>query len=129
MSDGERRPYGPLTVASYAVVVLLAVELAVWGAFLVPVRGLGVPLPVAPLVAVAGNLGLAVAGARLLRSRAGCVPPVLLWLGIALTAGTRTHGDLVVPGTPMGYVFLFGGFAAALVGLVVGPTPAGRGRR
>lgn len=112
----------------FGLVVVLAVELAVWEAFLVAARPLGWPLPVAALLAVVGNVGLGTAGARALRSRWGAVVPGILWLAIALTLGSgRTEGDRIVPDTLRGLAFLLlGTLAAAGVAGSAGAKPTPR---
>lgn len=113
---------------AYALVLVLAVELAVWGAFLVAARPLGTDLPLAALVAVVGNVALGVAGARVLGSRTGAVIPGVLWLGIALLLGSgRPEGDAIVPQTFRGLAFLLLGTiaAAGVVGSVRGGTAPG----
>ena len=95
--------------AAYALVLALTVLLALWGAFLVPFRVSGTLVPVSWLLAVAGNVVLGTAGGRLY-GRAGAVVPMLLWLVVALTLGSRrAEGDLVVPGSTTGLVFLLVG--------------------
>lgn len=115
-------------VASYALVVVLAVEAAVWESFLVGARPLGTTLPVAALLAAVGNVGLGVSGARVLRRRAGAAVPGLIWLVIALELGSkRTEGDLVVPDSGRGVAFLVVGALTAAV--VVGASrPRGEAR-
>jgi hypothetical protein len=106
--------------AAYALVIVLAVEVAVWGAALVAARPFGQPLPVAALVAGVGNVSLGIAGARVLRRRLGAVIPGIIWLVIALGLGMQTtEGDLIVPGTFRGLCFLLVGTVAAagVVGL------------
>lgn len=116
------------TYAPYALVLVLAVLLALWGAFLVPLRFGATPLPVSWFIALGGNLALGVAGGRLL-GRPGALVPGLLWLAIALTLGTkRGEGDLVVPGTTMGLVFLLVGAVAAAVAYGVASPGARTGR-
>ena len=111
------------TAFSYALVLVLTVELAVWEAFLVGARVFGQPLPVSALLAGVANIGLGVAGARVLRRRVGAVLPGVIWLGIALTLGTkRAEGDLVVTGSFRGLAFLLVGTVAAAA--VVGVTGA-----
>ena len=95
--------------AAYALVLALTVLLALWGAFLVPFRVSGTLVPVSWLLALAGNVVLGTAGGRLY-GRAGAVVPMLLWLVVALTLGSRrAEGDLVVPGSTTGLVFLLVG--------------------
>ena len=116
----ERAPAEPpappgraLTAASYALVLVLTVLVALWGAFLVPLRVGSVPLPLSWVVAVVGNGALGWAGGRLL-GRPGAAGPGLLWLAIALTLGSRrAEGDLVVPGSVPGLVYLLLGAVAS----------------
>ena len=104
---------GPALVAAYLLVLLLAVLLALWGAFLVPLRLGTVPLPVSWVVAAVGNGALGWAGGRLL-GRAGAAGPGIVWVVIALTLGSRrAEGDLVVPGSVPGLVFLLVGAVAS----------------
>lgn len=114
--------------AAYALVLVLTVELAVWEAFLVSARPLGIAFPVAAAVAVPGNVALGVAGARVVGHRAGAVVPGALWLAIALVLGTRRHeGDLIVTNTFRGLAFLLGGtLAAAAATSATGIRRAGR---
>jgi hypothetical protein len=112
------------TYASYALVVVLAVLLALWGAFLVPLRFGATPVPLSWLVAAAGNLALGFAGGRLL-GRPGAIVPGLIWLAIALTLGTkRAEGDLVVPGSTPGLIFLLAGAVASAVAWGASPRAA-----
>ncbi|MCW2615576.1 MAG: hypothetical protein JWN08_2570 [Frankiales bacterium] len=97
------------TAATFALVLVLALLLTVWGAFLVPLRVGGAIVPVSWVIAVVGNVVLGVQGGRLL-GKAGAVAPALLWLGVAFTLGSkRAEGDLVVPGSTSGIVFLLAG--------------------
>jgi len=103
-------------VASYALVLVLGVELAVWEAFLVAARPFGTALPLAAAVALLGNLVVGVAGGRVLGRPLGAVVPGVLWLVVALLLGTKTaEGDVVVTGTFRGMAFLLVGTAAAAV--------------
>lgn len=110
------------TAASYALVLVLALLLALWGAFLVPLRLGTVPVPVAVLVALVGNAALGWCGGRLY-GRLGAAGPGLVWLGVALSLSTqRREGDLVVPGSTTGLLFL-------LVGAVTSAVAFGAVRR
>ena len=113
-----------LTYASYGLVLVLAALLAVWGAFLVPLRAGTVLLPVSWVVAAVGNAALGWAGGQLL-GRAGAAGPGIVWVAIALTLGSRrAEGDLVVPGTVAGLVFLVvGAVASAAAYSVVSRRP------
>lgn len=101
--------------ASYALVLVLTVELAVWGAFFVPLRIAGVPVPVGLLLALT-NAPLCRAGAEVLGRRAGGVVPMLLWGIVAVMLATqRREGDLVVTNSWLGLGFLLLGLLAAAV--------------
>ena len=90
---------GPVRrAAQYALLLLLAVLLAVWGAFFVPLRLGGVPVPLGLLLALA-PVPLVLAGGRASGRRWGGAGPYLVWVLVVLRlAATRTEGDLVLPG-------------------------------
>ena len=119
-------PLGPrATAAAYGLVLVLALLLAVWGAFLVPLRWGTVVLPLSWLVAVTGNLLLGRAGARLL-GRPGAIGPGIVWIVVALTFGSkRSEGDLIIPGTTPGLVFLLAGAVASAVAYGLAPRSPG----
>ena len=99
--------------APYALVLLLAALLAVWGAFLVPLRVSGVPVPVGLALALA-TVPLCRAGGAVLRSRAGAAGPMLVWAAVALALSMqRSEGDLVVTGGLLGLAFLALGLLGA----------------
>lgn len=92
--------------ASFALVLLLTVLLALWGAFLVPLRVGGVPAPVGVLLALA-TVPLCRAGGDALRSRVGAALPLLVWAALALSLSSqRREGDLIVTGSLAGLAFL-----------------------
>ena len=114
-------------VSAYTMVLVLTVLLAVWGAFLVPLRLGGVPVPLCVVIAVVGNAGLGLAGSRITGSRLGGLVPGLVWLLIVLAFGTQTaSGDIVIEASVMGYAFLVLGVIAAVAVLGVRPTPGVR---
>jgi hypothetical protein len=113
---------------AYALVLVLTVQFALWGAFLVPFRVGGTLVPVSLLIAVAGNVAVGRAGARL-AGRIGAAIPAVVWIGLAFALGVRrTEGDIVVQGTTIGLGFLVAG---ALTGAVMYGLAAGSltGRR
>ena len=117
-------------VSAYTIVRVLAVLFAVWGAFLVPLRLGGVPVPLCVVIAVVGNAGLGLAGTRITGRRLGGAGPGVVWLLIALEFGTQTaSGDTVIQASVMGYAFLLLGISAAVAVLGVGPSPGARSGR
>ncbi|MCW2776789.1 MAG: hypothetical protein JWN17_514 [Frankiales bacterium] len=104
--------------AQYVLVLLLGVLTALWGAFLVPLRVAGVPVPVAVVVAAVANVVLGTAGGRLY-GRLGAALPGVVWFAVVATLQSRTaEGDLVVPGSATGLALL-------LVGTVCATVPVG----
>jgi len=113
---------------AYALVLVLTVQFTLWGAFLVPFRIGGTPVPVSWLIAVAGNIAVGAAGGRL-AGRLGAAIPAVVWLGLAFTLGARRpEGDLVVQGTAIGLGFLVAGAltGAVMCGLAAGRPTSGR---
>lgn len=112
---------------SYVLVLVLTVLLALWGAFLVPLRVADLPVPLGLLLALS-TVPLCIAGGRVLPSRWGAAGPGLLWIAVAvLLSGRRREGDLVVTGSLLGLGFLLLGLLGTAV--VVGawqPPRAGR---
>jgi hypothetical protein len=107
-----------LRVAAGVLVAVLAVGLALVEAFLVPLRIGTVPLPVCVPLAMAGNIVLAKLAARQTGSIAwGAVPPVLWLIVVIVLSLPRAEGDLVVPGSLTGLVFLFAGAVAGAYGV------------
>jgi len=100
--------------ARYALVLVVALELAVGESFLVAARPFGIALPVSAVLAVVGNVTLGLLGARVLGRPVGAALPGLVWLAVALVLGTkRAEGDVVVTSSWRGISFLVGGAAAA----------------
>ena len=139
---GQPDPEGPpstgFLVASYAVVLVLTVLLALWGAFLVPFRVGGVLVPLCWVVVAVGNVGVALLGSRLVGSLGAAVPG-LLWLGlVAVLLPRKSEGDLVLPGTyvALGYLIVGAiasaiawGYASARARSAAAATPARAARR
>ena len=108
--------------ATYALVLVLTLLCAVWGAFLVPLRVGGVPVPAAVLLSGTANVLLGLEGGRLY-GRLGAVVPGVVWFAVVATLQSRRpEGDLVVTGTANGLALL-------LVGAVCAAVPIGIARR
>ena len=117
-----RRDHGtdPLAVRVAAGVLIsaFAVGLAVVEAFLVPLRVGTVPLPICVLLAVAGNVVLTKLAVRQTGSIVcGVLQPVLWLVVIVVLSVPRAEGDLIVPGSATGLVFLFAGAVAGAYGV------------
>ena len=101
----EAPPTALWTGGAYALVLLLSVLLALWGAFLVPFRIGSVLLPVSWVLALVGNALLGRAGAAL-HGPVGAAVPGLLWLAVVLVLFTRGPGGDLVLYTLPALVFL-----------------------
>lgn len=100
---------------AYALVLLLTVLLALWGAFLVPFRLGGTLVPVSLVIAAVGNVVVGRAAARLAGS-GGVLAAGGLWTALALVLSSRrAEGDVVVPGSTVGLAFLVVGVLASAV--------------
>jgi hypothetical protein len=100
------------------LVGVLAAWLAVVEVLWLPLRVLGVPVPVSVVAAVVGNLLLVGLAVRLTGSRSAAVLPAVVWLVIAVGASLRRpEGDLLVVGGGVlgvfSMAFLLGGVVAA----------------
>jgi hypothetical protein len=105
-------------VAAGVLISVLAVGLALVEAFLVPLRVGRVPLPICVLLAVAGNVGLTKLAVRQTGSIGWGVLQPVLWLVVVIVLSVpRAEGDLVVPGSLTGLVFLFAGAVAGAYGV------------
>ncbi|KUO17092.1 DUF6113 family protein [Streptomyces dysideae] len=68
------------------------------------------------LLALAGEAGLCLGGARAARSRAGAVAPAGGWLiAVILLTSSRPEGDFVFGTGASSYLFLLGGMAVAVM--------------
>ena len=130
MRDGPEDAARPWTRAergwAYVLVLLLTVLLALWGAFLVPLRVGGTLVPVSLVIAVVGNVLVGRAASRLAGS-SGALVTGGLWLALTLVlASRRAEGDVVVPGSAVGMGFLVTGALASAIAYgaaVVRPGP------
>jgi hypothetical protein len=105
-------------VAAGVLISLFSVGLALVEAFLVPLRVGTVPLPVCVLLAVAGNVVLTKLAVRQTGSVVvGVLQPVLWLLVVVVLSLPRAEGDLIVPGSATGLVFLFAGAVAGAYGV------------
>ena len=105
-------------VAAGVLISAFAVGLALVEAFQVPLRVGTVPLPICVLLAVAGNVVLTKLAVRQTGSIVcGVLQPVLWLVVIVVLSVPRAEGDLIVPGSATGLVFLFAGAVAGAYGV------------
>ena len=116
--------------AVYSMLVLLGAALAVWGAFLVPLRLPGGVEGLADIIAFAGNLGVGLLAVRGTRTVQAALMPGLGWLVTVLVLLTvaRPSGEVIIPGGlgddpgigVVGTVFLFAGAGGAVLAGLLG---------
>ncbi|MFF5265101.1 DUF6113 family protein [Actinomadura viridis] len=107
--------------AAYAALGVLGAVLGVIGSF-AQEWTVG-PVPVAGLVLIAVNFGTALAAGRAMGGRLAAVIPTLVWAAVAFAMSVRRpEGDLVVPGTLTGYLFIIGGLVAGVVAMSLVPS-------
>jgi len=122
---------GVLRALSYVLLLVLTLLIAIWGAFLVPLRLGSVAVPLGLLLALA-VVPLGLAGGRLLGHRLGVAGPVVVWLMVAaLLSSQRREGDLVITNSALGVGFLLLGLlgAAFTVGIWRPPASPAAGNR
>jgi cytochrome b len=108
---------------AYALVLLLALELAVWECFLINARLLGHPTPFAPALAVVANVLLARHAARAAGTPLGAIGPAIVWLVVVLVLSLPgPFGDTIVPGNARGVLFLVLGMVSAVGAVSLGST-------
>ncbi|MEU8800327.1 DUF6113 family protein [Spirillospora sp. NPDC048819] len=120
-ADGEAPLDALVSGAAYAALGLLGVLFGLFGSFMqnwttgpVPIAAIILVVLVFCMVRLAG-LGM---GGRL-----GATIPAVMWALMAFVMSMRrAEGDLVVPGTTAGYVYIIGGMVAAVAGVMLVPA-------
>jgi hypothetical protein len=107
--------------AAYAALGVLGLLFGVLGSF---AHGWLVgAVPVAAIVLTAVNFAAVRLAAWAMRSPLGGVVFAVPWgLVVLLMSIKRSEGDLVVPGTAAGYVFILGGVIGAVIAAALQPT-------
>ncbi|WSQ11634.1 DUF6113 family protein [Streptomyces sp. NBC_01231] len=104
-------------VAAYLGLFVLGVVVAVAGALVQSGW-----FPGGLLLALAGEAGLCLGGARAARSRGGAVAPAGGWmLAVILLTASRPEGDFVFAAGGGSYLFLLGGMAVAVICATLAP--------
>lgn len=120
----ERPSTAAVTAAAYAVLLLFGLLAGVLGGFQhawylgsVPISAIGWVVLLAAAYYGAG---------RAMGSRLPALVPGLGWLAITMIwLGGRAEGDVVVANDLSGYVYLYGGLVAILVGVLLSPSNGG----
>ncbi|GAA2890152.1 hypothetical protein GCM10010517_54430 [Streptosporangium fragile] len=113
-----------ITTAVYAVLALLGLLMGVLGAFQHSwyIR----PVPVSALGCVALLFAATYGPGRAMRGRGAALAPAAGWTLVTMIwiAG-RPEGDLVIANDLSGYVYLYGGLAALVAGVMLSPSTGG----
>jgi hypothetical protein len=126
LAQPPRLPSAGRALALLALFVLGAV-VGVSGALLQ-----GAWFPGGLLLALAGEAGLCLGGARALGSRAGALVPAGGWMiAVVLLTTSRPEGDFLFAAGGGSYLFLLGGMALAVICATLGVAwqPGGRDAR
>ncbi|MBE1534199.1 DUF6113 family protein [Actinomadura algeriensis] len=117
-------------VVSALAYVMLAVLGAVYGLVGSFVQDWTVrEVPLASIVLVVLLFGLVRLAGWGMGGRTGAVIPAFLWLIVVFVMSLqRPEGDLVVPATIAGYVYIIGGLLAAVLGVMRVPPSGGSGQ-
>lgn len=128
--DSAPQP-GALEWAGVVLLTLCAMLLGLLELFLVPLRSGKVLIPVAVVLAIAGNVIVPALARSLVQRALGAVLPFLGWLAVAIAIGlvSRPEGDVILPGGGyvawVGYGVLLGGAVAGTIAMVLsGPSSA-----
>lgn len=123
---GRPQPPG-LLAAGYLVFALAGVLAASYEVLLVPTRWGSTLVPVAPVLAVLGNIALPAIARGLTDTVRSALPPVLGWLvGFFVLSMARPEGDVLLPAGPttwVVYALLAGGAVAGVGTLVAASRP------
>ncbi|TDC81982.1 DUF6113 family protein [Actinomadura sp. 7K507] len=119
--DGEAPLDAFLSGAAYAALGLLGAVFGLLGSF--AQNWTAGPVPAASIVLV----GLVFVMVRLagtgMGGRLGATVPAVMWGLVAFVMSMRRpEGDLIVPGTTAGYIFIIGGMLAAVAGVMLVPA-------
>ncbi|MBO2454587.1 hypothetical protein J4573_46390 [Actinomadura barringtoniae] len=109
--------------AAYGALALLGAVVGLIGSFAQDWTVGSSSIPVAAVALVVVNFGLVRLAGFGMGGRMGAVIPLLTWTAVVfLMSQRRPEGDLVVPGTTPGYVYLIGGLVAGVIAVALVPV-------
>lgn len=110
-----------VSALAYVMLAALGAVYGLVGSFLQDWTVSGVP--VASIVLVVVLFALVRLAGWGMGGRAGAVVPAILWLVVVFVMSMqRPEGDLVVPATVAGYIYIIGGLLAAVFGVMRVPA-------
>ncbi|MEV7013868.1 DUF6113 family protein [Streptosporangium sp. NPDC051022] len=113
-----------VAAAAYAVLVVLGLVMGVVGAF--QHSWYVWPVPVSAMGCVLVLFAVCYGAGRAMKGKLAALAPAVGWLVITMLWLTdRPEGDVVIANDLSGYVYLYGGLAALLTGIVLSPAAHG----
>ncbi|MFG2249574.1 DUF6113 family protein [Spirillospora sp. NPDC048823] len=107
--------------AAYGALGLAGVLFGLFGSFMQ--NWTTGPVPVAAIVLVALVFCMVRLAGLGMGGRLGATIPAVMWAIVAFVMSMRrAEGDLVIPGTTAGYVYIVGGMLAAVAGVMLVPA-------
>jgi hypothetical protein len=132
MTTGDHRG-GVDPVAVFGVVLVCAGALlaGLLEVLLVPLYSGSTPVPLAVLLAVAGNIAFPLLGYRIVPHAFAAIAPFVCWLIVVFVFGVlaRPEGDVILPGGSLQWVsygVLLGGALAGTLSVVIAIPPRAR---
>ncbi|MFI0353444.1 DUF6113 family protein [Actinomadura sp. 9N407] len=128
-SDGSAAADGPaegpldafVAGAAYTALGLLGALLGLLGSF-AHTWTVGA-VPVAGIALIAANFAVVRLAGWGMGGRLGAAVPMLCWSAVAvLMSVRRSEGDLIIPGTDAGYLFIVGGLVAGVIAVSLVPA-------
>jgi hypothetical protein len=123
---GEGPAEAFVTGAAYAALGLLGGVFGVFGAF--AQQWTAGDVPVTAIVLVPAVFALVHLAGRGMGGKIGAAVPAVVWGVVVCVLSTqRSEGDLVIPGSLAGYVYIVGGMVAAGIAVARVPSPGRSG--
>lgn len=111
-----------LAGAAYGMLFMLGVVLGVVGGF-TQSWYLGDSIPAAAVGWVIGLLVICLLVGRMMRGKLAALMVAAGWLLVSMLFSVKlSAGDLVISGDLAGYIYLYGGMAAVVIGVLLSPS-------
>jgi hypothetical protein len=113
-----------VTAAAYAVLVMLGLMTGVLGGFQHSwyLR----PVPVSAIGWVAALFVVCYGAGRMMGGKLAALAPGAGWMAMTLIwLASRPEGDVIIANDLSGYVYLYGGLAVVLMGVLLSPSAGG----
>lgn len=113
-----------VTAAAYAVLVMLGLLMGVLGGF--QHSWYIWPVPVSAIGWVAALFVVCYGAGRMMGGKLAALAPAAGWMVITMIwLASRPEGDVIIANDLSGYVYLYGGLAGILAGVLLSPSAGG----